>query len=253
LQGNGANDILRGGEGNDTLKDTGGNNLLDGGAGADSLTGKDGNELFIGGSGNDTINTGTGTGSDIIAFNRGDGQDTVVASAGLDNTLSLGGGIRYEDPALRKSANDLILELGGTDQISLKNWYSGTGNRSVLNLQMVVDAMAAYDPNSADPLLNKRVEQFNFAGLVERFDQTRAATPTLTRWTLMNSLLEMHLSGSDSDALGGDLAYQYGKQGTLSGLALGAAQGALNHTQFGTQVQALQPPQAAQDGLVRLS
>ena len=250
IQGNAANDILRGGDGNDTLKDSGGSNLLDGGAGADVLTGNSGNEMFIGGAGNDSITTGTG--ADIIVFNRGDGQDTVAASSDADNTISLGGGIRYEDLVLRKSANDLILETGEAEQITLKNWYAATTNHSVLNLQVIIDATSGYDTNSTNPLLNKRVEEFNFAGLVASFDRARTATPTLTRWAMMNSLLEMHLSGSDTDALGGDLAYQYGENGSLSGIALSAARNLINQTQFGTSAQPLQAAQALQDGAVKL-
>ncbi len=251
LQGNAANDILRGGDGNDVLKDTGGNNLLDGGAGDDTLTGKDGNELFAGGQGNDTISTGAG--QDIIAFNLGDGQDSILASSGADNTLSLGGGIRYEDLAFRKASNDLILEVGNGEQITFKNWYSGAGNRSVTNLQVIAEAMADYSTSATNPMKDNKIEQFNFAGLVDRFDQARFSTTNLTRWTLMNGLLDMHLSGSDSEAIGGDLAYQYGKQGTLSGIALGAAQGLLNPVQFGGQSQALQSAQALQDGAVKLA
>ena len=50
-----------------------------------------GNNLFAGGAGNDTITTGIG--ADIIAFNRNVGLDTVNASTGADNTLSIGGGV----------------------------------------------------------------------------------------------------------------------------------------------------------------
>ena len=39
----------------------------------------------------------TGSGQDIIAFNRGDGHDKIVASTGQDNTLSLGNGITCAD------------------------------------------------------------------------------------------------------------------------------------------------------------
>jgi VCBS repeat-containing protein len=114
------NDVLNGDAGNDTLIDTAGNNVFMGGAGTDKMTGNSGNELFIGGTGNDTITTGTG--ADVIAFNKGDGQDIINASIGKDNTLSLGGGIKYTDLALSKVNNDLVLEVGNGDQINLKNW-----------------------------------------------------------------------------------------------------------------------------------
>ena len=44
---------------------------------------------------------------------------------------------------------------------------------------------------------------------------------------MMSELLDAHLGGSDGAALGGDLAYQYGKAGTLAGIGLPAAQSVL--------------------------
>jgi Ca2+-binding RTX toxin-like protein len=241
------NDILQGGAGSDILKDTAGNNLLNGGIGTDTLTGAAGNEIFIGAAGNDTITTGTGY--DILAFNRGDGQDTVVASTGADNTLSIGGGIRYSDLSFRKSANDLILDTGTGEQITLQGWYAATANKSVVNLQMIEEAAADFNASSTDPLLNNKIEQFNFAGLAGRFDQALAATPALTSWSLTNALLDFHIGESDTAALGGDLAYQYGKNGSLSTVGLTAAQGILGSAQFGSAPQALLPQASLQVGV----
>lgn len=194
-----------------------------------------------------------GLGADIIAFNRGDGQDIVNASTGADNTLSLGGGIRYTDLSFSKSANDLMLSLGNAEQITLKDWYAtSANNKSVLNLQMIAEAMADFDSTSSDPLRNNKVETFNFGGLADRFDQARAADASLTSWSLTNGLLDFHLGGSDTEALGGDLAYQYGKTGTLAGLGVTPVQSVLSHAQFGTTPQALQPLATLQEGLVKL-
>jgi hypothetical protein len=74
----------------------------------------------------------------------------------------------------------------------------------------------------------------------------------ITRWTLMNALLDAHLAGSDDAALGGDLAYQYGMNGNLSGIATGAAQDVLGNSQFGTQAQSLRPLATLQEGPVKL-
>ena len=92
LQGGNGRDLLQGGDGNDTLTDNAGNNFFHGGAGTDVLTGGSGAEYFAGGAGNDTLTLGAG--ADVIGFNRGDGADTVNATTGADNTLSLGRGIR---------------------------------------------------------------------------------------------------------------------------------------------------------------
>lgn len=250
LNGLGGNDLLQGGDGVDTLTDTAGNNLLDGGAGADILTGGIGKEMLIGGAGNDTITSSSG--ADVFAFNRGDGQDIVNASAGKDNTLSLGKGILYADLLFKKSANDLILVTGGTEQINLKDWYLGTTNRSVANLQMVIEGTSDYNATSINKLSNKKIEQFNFDGLATAFDQARTANPALTNWALSSSLLNFYLSGSDTAAIGGDLAYQYAKNGNLSNVSLTPAAAILGTASFGTAAQTLQAGPALQDLSPRL-
>jgi Ca2+-binding RTX toxin-like protein len=230
---------LQGGAGTDTLTDTVGNNLFDGGAGNDTITGGTGNELFIGGTGSDTITTSTG--ADVIAFNLGDGSDIVNSSTGKDNTVSLGKGIKYADLQFKKNGNDLILVTGASDQITFKDWYANTANHSVANLQIVIEGTSDYNSASANKLNNKKIEQFNFDGLVTKFDQARAAQPSLTSWALSASLLEFYLSGSDTAAIGGDFAYQYAKNGNLSNFSLTPAQAVLNNAQFGTASQTLQP------------
>jgi Ca2+-binding RTX toxin-like protein len=251
LKGDVGNDILQGGIGNDTLTDTAGANLLDGGAGTDTLSGSSGNEMYIGGIGNDTITTGIG--ADIIAFNRGDGADTVNGGIGSDNTITLGGGINYADLALSKVNNNLVLETGLGEQITLVNWYDTTvNNKSVIDLQVMADAMAAFDVASGDPLYNQAVQNFDFTAVVNAFDQARGGSATYLHWSMTNTLLSAHLSASDIAALGGDLAHQYGKNGTLSGMNLSAAQAALNDSQFGFQPQALNPLPGLQGGAVVL-
>ena len=251
VRGNGANDILQGGLGDDIVSDNGGQNLLDGGAGTDTLTGNAGNEFFIGGQGNDTMTTGTG--ADLIVFNKGDGQDTVKASTGADNTLSLGGGIKYTDLTLSKSGTDLIVGTGGTESIKFAGWYStAANNKSVLNLQMIAEAMADFNAAGSDSLKDNKIETFNFAGIVDKFDQARGTKTTFSNWAMTNALLDYHLSGSDTAALGGDLAYQYGKNGNLQNLSINPAQAILGSTQFGTNAQSLQPAANLQDTSPRL-
>jgi Ca2+-binding RTX toxin-like protein len=250
LYGGGGTDVLQGGNGNDQITILTGNGLLKGDAGYDNLTGTGGHDLFIGSNDNDTITTGTGY--DMIAFNRGDGADIVVASTGADNTLSLGGGIRNQDLAFRKSSKNLILDTGSGESITLQNWYSSIVNRSVLTLQMIEAAASDFAPGGADPLRDNKVEQFNFAGLVTAFDQAIAASPTLTSWALSNALLTFYLGGSDTQAIGGDLAYQYGKTGSLSNIGFTAAQSMLANTQFGQVNQAINQV-GLSDGTVRLS
>ena len=88
--------------------------------------------------------------------------------------------------------------------------------------------------------------------LVSAFDQARTATPGITSWALTNKLLDAHLAATDSAALGGDLAYQYGTTGSLAGIGFNAALGVMSATNFGSQAQALQALPTLQTGVVRL-
>ncbi|HXF15917.1 MAG TPA: hypothetical protein VN496_02875, partial [Burkholderiales bacterium] len=160
-----------------------------------------------------------------------------------NNILSLGGGISYGSMRLTKSGKDLILATGGTDQITFKNWYA-QGNRSVAALQVFTEAMPGYNPAGTNPLLDNKVEQFNFTEIAKAFDTAGQANG----WALTNALLATHLSGSDTAAFGGDLAYQYGLNGSLAGISLSQAQQVLNAPQFGTGVQTLRPVAELQQG-----
>jgi hypothetical protein len=74
----------------------------------------------------------------------------------------------------------------------------------------------------------------------------------LTSWALSNSLLEFHLNSSDTEAFGGDLAYQYARNGNLSNISMTPAQAILGSTQFGLVGQSLQATAALQDSSPRL-
>ncbi len=194
----------------------------------------------------------TGAGADIIVFNKGDGVDTVAASTTADNTLSLGGGALYADLLFQKSGTDLILKVGATDQITFVGYYSGS-NQSVSTLQMVIEGTADYLPGGADVTRDNKVETFNFAGLVAAFDAALVANPSLTSWALTNAIAAQYLSGSDTAAIGGDLAYRYNRFGTLSDVSFTPAQGILGAVGFGSTAQTLQPLASLQDSTARLS
>ena len=251
LNGQGGNTVLEGAGGNDSLTDLDGNNLIAGGDGNDSLAGGSGSDLFLGAAGNDTISTGGGT--NVVAFNRGGGADVVSGAAGAQNTLSLGGGIDYDDLSLSKSGDDLVLHTGANESVSLKDWYLGSTNQTMLRIQMILDATADFDLNSTDPMHNQRVQSFDFQGLVNQFDQARTANPGLSSWEMADALAQFHLSGSNSAALGGDLAYYYGANNGLTGISLNAAQQVIGAPGFGQDAQALRPFSGLQEGMVRLS
>ncbi|MBP3982654.1 hypothetical protein J8G26_18440 [Acidovorax sp. JG5] len=252
LNGGTGNDILEGGDGNDILTDTSGTALFNGGAGADTITGGSSAEIFLGGLGNDTYTTAGG--NDIILFNKGDGQDTFATGGTGSDTLSLGGsGLSYADLTFTKSTNDLVLKVGTTDQITFKNWYAATPSKPVTRLQVMAEAMAGFAQGGSNPLLDQKVENFNFTSLVGAFDAARAANSSLTSWALTNALTNFQLAGSDTAAMGGDLAYQYGKNGTLAGIGVTPALSTLSDTNLGTNPQALNSLASLQTGTVRLS
>ncbi|HTS53051.1 MAG TPA: putative Ig domain-containing protein [Burkholderiales bacterium] len=239
LRGGRGDDVLQGNDGNDQLTDMSGNSLLDGGKGNDKLTEGSGNSLLVGGKGNDHLYLGGGY--DIIAFNRGDGRDVVSSGNGGTVTLSLGGGIRYKDLSLRRSGNDLILETGKNDRITFAKWYEGTKYQAVSGLQVVAE-VAGHEP---------QIATYDFTDLVGKFDSARKQDPGLSKWTLTNAVTQFQLSSTE--ALGGDLAYQYGAHGTLAGVALHAAQDTLGSGQFGKEAQALNGEAKVKGGLMKLS
>ncbi len=108
------------------------------------------------------------------------------------------------------------------------------------------------DTGSSDPLHNKKLVTFNFDGLVSAFDAARAANPSLTTWALTNATVAQYLSGSDTAAIGGDLAYRYGRFDTLSDISYTPALALLAAAGFGTSTQTLQTLASLQDTTPRL-
>jgi Ca2+-binding RTX toxin-like protein len=237
LNGASGNDVVQGDAANDKMFDLAGNNLLDGRGGSDDLYDGAGNALLAGGRGADRITLGGG--HDIVAFNRGDGRDTVRGAGAA--VVSLGGGIEYRDLALRKSGADLLVEVGAGERITLKDWYADPQNQVVKTMQVVAETMQAPYPATHGALFAQKVQWFDFSAIVAAFDEARTTTANLGRWQMMDQLLVTHLGGSSSEALGGDLAYQYGLNGGFTGLGLGAVQEVLGAGGFGTDGQALRP------------
>jgi hypothetical protein len=113
--------------------------------------------------------------------------------------------------------------------------------------------MPGFDAGGSNPLLDNNVETFDFKGLVKAFDAAQHHGRGVSKWAVTNALAQFHLGGSDTAALGGDLAYQYGVNGTLAGIAVNAAQGQVGSGQFGQQAQTLHNEAALKDGMVKLS
>lgn len=262
----GGNDVLLGGSGNDLLVGGGGsdiliggsgadeihaeqdsftdrsNDLLAGGAGADFLLASISSDLLIGGQGDDYI--AGYDGNNVVLFNRGDGNDRVTASTFVTgaktDTLSLGGGISYSDLSFSRIDYRLVLNVGNSESIVfpewLMTWYDG---KTTSRLQIITEAMAGYDPDAADPLLNKRIQQFDFVGLAKQFEDAMSADSSITTWEIAPHLAAFSLGGSNTTALGGDMAYVYGMSGNLKSLSEEELRSQLTDAQFGISAQAL--------------
>jgi Ca2+-binding RTX toxin-like protein len=262
VYGEGGNDALLGGSGADTLNGGCGYNILAGGNNQDVLTAGNGNNLFLGGSGSDQLIAGAGNnliaggkqddtitigaGNNIVAFNRGDARDTLLVASGGHSALSLGGGLSCRDLSFARSGNDLVLDASRGDAITIKDWYTSSAHHSIVTLQMIEEASPDYAPASTDSMLNSKVEFFDFQKLVDSFEQASTANPGLNQWGLMNGLLDAHLNGSDSAALGGELAYEYGTMNSLAQVGVVATETTLKAPGFGT-MQALKPFQGLPD------
>ncbi|UCH48816.1 MAG: VCBS domain-containing protein [Betaproteobacteria bacterium] len=251
LRGGEGVDILQGGERADFLRDVSGITLFDGGSGVDALVGNDQNSLVIGGTGADLIRLGAG--HNVVLYNLGDGLDAVTSKPGGGDTLSLGGGVSHSDLKMRKLGDNLVLKAGTGQSITLRDWYASPQNQTLANLQVIAEAMAEFDSASADPLLNSKVQTFDFRAIVDEFDNARVGKSWFWQWNVMDGLLNAHLSSSDTEALGGDLAYQYGLNGSLAGIGVTATQQVLNAPQFGSEAQTLRPIDELQQGRTRLS
>lgn len=224
LEGGCGTDVLSGSNGQDQLFGGGGNDALLGGHQRDSLDGGEGNDFLAGGKHDDTL--WTGDGYNVIAFNQGDGRDTVHATAGSSNTLSLGGGIREQDLALAKLGNDLVLSAGGNNQITFKDWYASPTQQTLSTLQLVesVDSTAS----------GWAIDTYDFKALVQSFDVSRQASSS--NWSLTNHLLNAHLANEDRAAWGGELATRHAVGGE-SALSLDGTQNTLSHASFAVQAQ----------------
>ncbi|WP_319004535.1 S8 family serine peptidase [Methylobacillus caricis] len=261
LQGNAGNDTLTGYGGHDALQGGAGqdylvqgnswlnaNIVLDGGAGDDVLRSGATHDFFAGGQGNDQLQLSwiesdidgsefaTSSGWDVIAFNSGDGHDTILDIDGVQATLSLGG-VDYNSLRFSKSSNDLKLQVDSNSSITFKDWYASSNNRSVATLQVIAESMAAFNANGSNTLLDDKVETFDFLQLVNSFDAARDANSNLVDWALINKLLDSHLGGSDTEVIGGDLAYHYGMNGNLTDVGFEAAKSVLSQVGFGQITQ----------------
>jgi hypothetical protein len=102
--------------GANTLVGAAGNDTIDGGGGADRIDGGSGNDWLTGGAGVDTFLFASGSGSDrTVDFTTGSGSDvTNLSGLGFVNFTQV-------QAALSQSGSNVVLLLGGSDQILYAN------------------------------------------------------------------------------------------------------------------------------------
>lgn len=254
LYGEAGNDVLLGSGGRDWLEDSGGSNLIFGGAGLDDVWAGNQNDLLIGGKGDDFIDAdrdGDGIrGRDILLFNMGDGKDS-VQRLGAGSTISIGGGALYRNLALSTDGVFLALKVGN-NQMTF-DWYGQPdiripANKAVSTLQIVIEGTRDYDADSPDPMKNRKIQFFDFPGLVAAFDAARAAG---RRFNVADNLARFWLGSSDTVAIGGAIAYEYARNGSLDNLSYDQIRAVISAPGFGVSAQpiAVSPAMLAESNL----
>jgi len=238
LVGGSGLDILTGAYEYTSVVDTQGQGALSAFSGG-SLTGGSYNDFFAA-SGYYGATVNTGASHNVISVGLS-GQVTIQSTSGAQNILSLGKGVDNEGLSFSKSGNDLILSAAQTGHsVTLANWYANTGNQDITTLQVIEQASGAYSAGSTDTLRNKAIYEFDFASLVNQFNQALAANPLLTSWNLSNGMSSAMQSTSSTQAYGGDLAYYEGIYGNVTGtMNVATVQATLQNAAFGTGLQTI--------------
>lgn len=209
-------DLLFGGDGSDDLEVwEGSSNYVSAGPGDDYIH-DDGGTLVIGGPGEDWIDH-YGGGS-VILFNPGDGNDTIYAAGAL--TLSIGGGERPSDLSLRREGTDLVLGVAGTGSIRFsRQWEADPQTWPNITLQMFGS-----------------VHEYDFNAVIDAFEAQAGGDPGFVLG-LGEVLRANENATSQSDALGGAIAWQYATTGSTAGLSVDDLRAVLADPGFGFSPQ----------------
>jgi Ca2+-binding RTX toxin-like protein len=100
-------------------------NVIFGSSGDDVLSGTSASETLAGGQGDDTY-----------LFGRGAAEDTVVDSGGNNDAISFAADVTSESLNLQRIGNDLLIEVGGEDRLtlSLVGQFDVSGSQTIENL-----------------------------------------------------------------------------------------------------------------------
>jgi Ca2+-binding RTX toxin-like protein len=233
LYGEAGNDIYLGGADVDWMEDTGGNNLWLG----------DGNDIamkFYSVDGDRDVDGVRGR--DVLLVNKSESGS--ATRLGTGSTLSLGGGILYKDLALW-GENNLLKLTYGNKVVGFGDWYGDAytpPNRAIAYLQIVIEGTRDYNASSANPMSNRKIQVFDFLGLVADYDAARAAGKT---FNVAANLPNHWLWSSDSEAFGGAVAYQYARTGNLGTLTHDQMRAVIGDPAFAVGAQPIAPAVAA--------
>lgn len=152
-----------------TITGTATDDWLDGTLNNDTITGGTGNDTLYGDAGRDSLDGGAG--ADTYLFGWGDGQDTIVAGAGLlgqTDRLRFGHGIAVTDLDLSQSGNDLLIALKNSkDSVRVSGYFSlGVADRMRFDF---VDGLTL-DPTFVDRKINSTADSLTGTGNADTMD-----------------------------------------------------------------------------------
>ena len=129
--GNDGNDLLKGGKGNDILKGNAGKDILQGGKGNDILNGGGGKDILQGGKGNDILNGGGGKdilkggeGNDTYQLDAKNASGTHITDTDGTDTLELKGttifrgGLAKGETGFARVLNGLVIDLDQNGKVN---------------------------------------------------------------------------------------------------------------------------------------
>ncbi|KAA3498698.1 tandem-95 repeat protein [Rhizobium rhizogenes] len=127
IRGSMRSEILTGGSGDDQIQSQGNNGTLVGDSGNDILTGAEGADILIGGTGDDRLLGGDG--NDVYRWGRGEGNDTIFDTGGVDRVELFAGITPDEIKVITVDALTLVLQIRDTgEELTLSKVLSTSAN-----------------------------------------------------------------------------------------------------------------------------
>jgi Ca2+-binding RTX toxin-like protein len=197
-------DWLEGGAGNDVLRGGAGNDRLIGGSGNDQLLGEDGDDILIGNTGLDYIDGGAG--NDLIAMEGDTGTvngttfgyyGTRVGGAGADvfKVLSSGGGSAgFSASGTQFTASNLIADFdpnqaGEKIDVSAFTWITNLSDLAIQNMTINGVQFARVSVSNGSQSLNLTIRGVTSSQLNASHFVFAASTPGAINGTISNDTL----------------------------------------------------------------